>query len=47
MENTLTSEPDVEAAWSEEIERLLVEIDAGHSEIDPMGGSSSGITGPV
>ena len=31
------SGPDVEAAWSEEIERRLAEIDAGTGGIDPMG----------
>ncbi len=29
------SEPDVEAAWSEEIERRLAEIDAGTVELIP------------
>ena len=29
------SEPDVEAAWSTEIERRLVEIDAGTVELIP------------
>ena len=29
------SEPDVEAAWSAEIERRLVEIDAGTAELIP------------
>ena len=29
------SEPDVEAAWSAEIERRLVEIDAGTVELIP------------
>ena len=29
------SEPDVEAAWSAEIERRLVEIDAGTVELVP------------
>jgi putative addiction module component len=29
------SEPDVEAAWSAEIERRLVEIDAGAVELIP------------
>jgi putative addiction module component (TIGR02574 family) len=27
------SEPDVEAAWSEEIKRRLVEVDAGNVEL--------------
>jgi putative addiction module component (TIGR02574 family) len=30
-----TSEPDVEAAWSAEIERRLAEIDAGTVELIP------------
>jgi putative addiction module component (TIGR02574 family) len=29
------SEPDVEAAWSAEIERRIVEIDAGEVELIP------------
>ena len=29
------SEPDVEAAWSAEIERRLIEIDAGMVELIP------------
>jgi hypothetical protein len=29
------SEPDIEAAWSAEIERRLVEIDAGTVELIP------------
>ena len=29
------SEPDIEAAWSVEIERRLVEIDAGTVELIP------------
>lgn len=29
------SEPDVEAAWSAEIERRLIEIDAGTVELIP------------
>ncbi len=29
------SEPDVEAAWSEEIKRRVVEIDAGSVELIP------------
>jgi len=28
-------EPDIEAAWSEEIERRLIEIDAGTVELIP------------
>jgi putative addiction module component (TIGR02574 family) len=31
----LTFEPDVEAAWSAEIKRRLVEIDAGTVELIP------------
>lgn len=31
----LLSEPDVEAEWSAEIERRLVEIDAGAVELIP------------
>ena len=31
----LVSEPDVEAAWSEEIERRLAEIDASTVELIP------------
>ena len=30
-----TSEPDVEAAWTAEIKRRLVEIDAGTVELIP------------
>jgi hypothetical protein len=33
MERDLSPEPDVEAAWSEEIKRRLVEIDAGTVEL--------------
>lgn len=32
------SEPDIEAAWSAEIERRLVEIDAGTVELIPWNG---------
>lgn len=31
----LISEPDIEAAWSAEIERRLIEIDAGTVELIP------------
>lgn len=30
------SEPDVEAAWSEEIERRIIEIDAGTVQLIPL-----------
>ena len=41
------SEPDVEAAWSEEIRGRLTEIDARDCGADPMGGSSSGVIRPA
>ena len=34
------SEPDVEAAWSEEIKRRVAEIDAGTVELTPLRSSS-------
>ncbi len=30
------SEPNVEAAWSEEIKRRVAEIDAGDCRVDPL-----------
>lgn len=35
MDRNLISELDVEAAWSEEIQRRLAEIDAGTVELVP------------
>ena len=35
MDRTSEPAPDVEAAWSAEIERRLVEIDAGTVELIP------------
>ena len=35
MERNPSTEPDVEAAWSEEIKRRLAEVDAGTVELIP------------
>ena len=41
----LISEPDIEAAWSAEIERRLVEIDEGAVELIPWEGVRSELFG--
>lgn len=40
-----TSEPDIEAAWSAEIERRIIEIDAGTVELIPWDDVSSELFG--
>jgi hypothetical protein len=46
MERTLSPEPDVGAAWSEEIKRRLVEIDSGTIELIPWEEVREELLGP-